>query len=176
MDLGLPDGIVKLTSFNPAWSESFVEEKERLDQAVGPQVVEIQHIGSTSIPGMPAKPILDIGIALVDFEAAKGCINPIMGLGYKYLGEYGIPCRHFFTRGSPRTHHIHMLEITSREWRLHLWFKSYLIEHPDYAREYAELKVDLAQKYKKDRDAYQEGKGDFIIRILELAEEEQGNG
>ena len=82
MDLGLPDGIVKLTSFNPAWSESFAEEKERLDQAVGPQVVEIQHIGSTSIPGMRAKPILDIGIAVVDFEAAKGCIDPIMGLGY----------------------------------------------------------------------------------------------
>lgn len=101
MDLGLPDGIVKLTSFNPAWSKSFAEEKERLDQAVGPQVVEIQHIGSTSIPGMRAKPILDIGIAVVDFEAAKGCIDPIMGLGYKYLGEYGIPRRHFFSPGQP---------------------------------------------------------------------------
>ena len=69
-----------------------------------------------------------------------------------------------------------MLEITSSEWRSHLLFKSFLSNYPDYARDYAVLKVDLAQKYKKDRDAYQEGKDDFIKRILELAEEEHGQG
>ena len=149
-------------------------QRERLNLAIGAQVVDIQHIGSTSIPGMPSKPVLDIGIAVVDFESAKDCIDPIVGLGYKYLGEYGISCRHFFIRGNPRTHHIHMLEINSREWGSHLLFKTFLSEHPDFAREYAQLKFNLAQKHKTDRDAYQNGKEKFIKRVLELAKEEQG--
>ena len=102
-ELGLPDGIVLLIPYTPAWSESFAGEKRRLDHAVGDQVVDIQHIGSTSLPGMPAKPILDIGLAVVDFEAAKDCVDPVMGLGYEYKGEYGIPRRHFFIRGIPMT-------------------------------------------------------------------------
>jgi len=90
MDLGLPDGIVQILPFNPAWNESFTAERERLKLAIGAQVVDIQHIGSTSIPSMPSKPVLDIGIAVVDFESAKDYIDPVVGLGYKYLGEYGI--------------------------------------------------------------------------------------
>jgi len=106
MDLGLPDGIIQLFPFNPEWSESFTGEKRHLDHAVGDQVVDIQHIGSTSLPGMPAKPILDIGIAVVDFEAAKDCVDPIVGLGYEYKGEYGIPRMHFFLSGAARGHII----------------------------------------------------------------------
>jgi len=174
MDLGLPDGIVQILPFNPAWNESFTAERERLKLAIGAQVVDIQHIGSTSIPSMPSKPVLDIGIAVVDFESAKDYIDPVVGLGYKYLGEYGILRRHFFMRGNPRPHHIHMLENNSREWRSHLLFKTFLSEHPDFAREYAQLKFNLAQKHKTDRDAYQNGKEKFIKRVLELAKEEQG--
>jgi len=132
MDLGLPDGIVQILPFNPAWNESFTAEKERLNLAIGAQVVDIQHIGSTSIPGMPSKPVLDIGIAVVDFESAKDYIDPIVGLGYKYLGEYGISRRHFFIRGNPRTHHIHMLEINSREWRSHLFFQNLFERAPGF--------------------------------------------
>ena len=171
---GLPDGSVQILPFNPAWGECFATEKERLNQVIRDRVVEIQHIGSTSIPGMPAKPILDIGIAVVDFDKAKECIDPVIGLGYKYLGEHGIHRRHFFTHGNPRTHHIHMLENSSREWRAHFWFKTFLSEHTDYARQYAQLKLDLAKIYNTDPDAYQENKGDFIERILVLAEEAYG--
>lgn len=172
--IGLPDGSVQIFPFNPAWGEFFAAEKGRLTQVLRERVVEIQHIGSTSIPGMPSKPILDIGVSVVDFEDAKECVDPVVGLGYTYLGEHGIRRRHFFTRGNPRTHHIHMLESSSRAWRAHLWFKTFLSEHADYAREYAQLKFDLAEIYKTDPDAYQEGKDDFIKRILSLAEEVYG--
>jgi len=175
MDLGLRRGIVKLVPHRPAWKELFAEEKDRLEEVIGHQVVDIQHIGSTSIPGMVAKPILDIGIAVVDFEASEVSIDPIEGLGYQYRGEHGIPRRHYFVKGNPRTHHLHMLEVNSRDWKAHLLFRSYLTSHPDIAQEYAELKIDLAERYRTDREVYQEGKDAFIERILELAEVEKGN-
>ena len=174
MDLGLRRGIVELVPYRPAWKKLFGEEKDRLEEVIGHQVVDIQHIGSTSIPGVPAKPILDMGIAVVDFELSKVCIDPIEELGYHYRGEHGIPRRHYFVKGNPTTHHLHMLEVTSRDWKAHLLFRSCLTQHPDIAQEYAELKIDLAERYRTDREAYQEGKDAFIERILELAQEEKG--
>ena len=145
-NLGLHSGIVELVPHRPAWTKLFTEEKDRLEEVIGDQVVDIQHIGSTSIPGMPAKPILDIGIAVVDFAEAKACIGPIEGLGYQYRGEHGIPRRHYFVKGSPRTHHLHMLAVTSQEWKSHLVFRSYMTAHPDAAQEYADLKLDHAER------------------------------
>lgn len=172
MDLGLQRGIVELVPHRHAWKKLFAEEKDRLEEVIGHQVVDIQHIGSTSIPGMVAKAILDIGIGVVDFEVSKVCIDPIEKLGYQYRGEHGIPRRHYFVKGNPRTHHLHMLEVNSRDWKAHLLFRSYLTSHPDIVQEYVKLKIDLAERYRTDREAYQEGKDAFIERILELAEVE----
>ena len=166
--IGLERGVVKLVSYTPEWKRLFEEEKARLQKAVGEHVLDIQPLGSTAIPGMIAKPIIDIGIAVEDFEEAAVCIKPIERLGYVYRGEHGIPRRHYFVKEDPRTHHIHMVEINSREWHKMVLFRDYLIRHPESAQEYAALKAGLAEQFKIDREAYTDGKAPFIERVLRL--------
>lgn len=167
--LGLPHGQIYLVPYTPEWKRLFEEEKARLLTAVGDHVLDIQHVGSTSIPGMAAKPIIDIAMAVDDFERASVCVEPIEGLGYSYRGENGIPRRHFFTRGDPRTYNIHMVEIHSAEWQRMLSFRDYLSEHPDLAAEYLALKQSLAQRFSGDIEAYTNGKTELIERVLRLA-------
>ncbi|MCJ7551153.1 MAG: GrpB family protein, partial [Anaerolineae bacterium] len=112
--IGLERGVVRLAPYTTEWQRCFEAEKERLQAVIGQYVLDIQHVGSTSIPGMIAKPIIDIGIAVTSFEEARVCIQPIQQLGYEYRGELKIPRRHYFVKGDPRTHHLHMNEIDSR--------------------------------------------------------------
>jgi len=86
-------------------------------------------------------------------------------LGYQYKGEYGIPRRHYFVKGKPRTHNVHMLEIESLDWHRHLRFRGYLLQHSEAVQKYAELKQKLLQKYRGDREAYQLSKAEFIEQI-----------
>ncbi len=167
--IGLERGVVKLAPYAAEWRRLFEQEKALLQAAVGPYVLDIQHVGSTAIPGMTAKPIIDIGIAVTSFEEASVCIQPIEELGYEYRGEQGIARRHLFAKGNPRTHHVHMLEIDSRDWENHVLFRDYLIQHPELAEEYAALKAELAGRYASDREAYLEGKAPFIERVLVMA-------
>jgi GrpB-like predicted nucleotidyltransferase (UPF0157 family) len=167
--IGLERGIVKLAPYTAEWKRLFEQEKARLQAAVGSYVLDVQHIGSTSIPGMVAKPILDIGIAVRSFEKAAVCIEPMVQLGYEYRGENGIPRRHFFVKGAPRTHHVHVNEITSRDWENLVVFRDYLIQHPEIVQEYAQLKQELAQRFPTDRQAYLDGKSPLIERVLQLA-------
>ena len=125
--LGLPSGQIQLSPYEPGWQILFLEERDRLQASIGEYILDIQHIGSTSIPGMPAKPILDIGIAVTNFEEAVRCIPPMEKLGYRYKGENGIPRRHYFVKGDPRTFHVHMVEIESEGWRSNLLFRDYLL-------------------------------------------------
>ncbi len=104
------------------------------------------------------------------------CIKPIISLGYKYKGEIGIRRRHYFDKGNPSTYHLHILEITSDEWKNHIWFRDYLNEHSHIADEYANLKRNLAQQFTFNRQAYQDGKASFIIKILALRNEKELEG
>ena len=149
--IGLKPGIVRVSPYQPGWARLFEKERVRLQSAVGAHVLDIQHIGSTSVPGLPAKPIIDIGIAVQDFEEAVVCVEPIEALGYVYRGENGIPRRHYFRIGTPRTHHIHMVEVESAEWAQQLLFRDYLRRHPEMLRRYADLKIDLARRFPQDR-------------------------
>jgi GrpB-like predicted nucleotidyltransferase (UPF0157 family) len=167
--IGLEPGIVRLEAHQEEWAGLFEEEKARIEAAVGPYILDIQHVGSTSIPGIPAKPILDIGVAVRNFEEAAVCIEPLIQLGYTYRGENGIPRRHHFHKGIPRTHHLHMNEIDSADWQNQILFRDYLRQHPETAAEYARLKTELAQRYPADRDAYLSGKAPFIEKVLHLA-------
>jgi GrpB-like predicted nucleotidyltransferase (UPF0157 family) len=167
--LGLESGVVRLSPYQPAWQRLFEEEKARLQQAVGPYVLDIQHVGSTSIPGLVAKPILDIAIAVRNFEEATVCIEPIERLGYVYRGELGIPRRHYFRKGQPRTHHLHVNEIESVDYENQILFRDYLIHHRDMAQAYGALKLNLARRFPVDRDAYLAGKAPFIEHVLALA-------
>jgi GrpB-like predicted nucleotidyltransferase (UPF0157 family) len=167
--IGLERGVVELAPYTAEWKRIFERDKARLQAAVGDHVLDIQHVGSTSIPGMVAKPIIDIGIAVRNFEQATVCIEPIERLGYEYKGENGIPRRHFFVKGDPRTHHVHVNEVDGRDWENQVFFRDYLIQHPGMAQEYAELKLELARRFPTDRQAYLDGKAPFIERVLRLA-------
>jgi GrpB-like predicted nucleotidyltransferase (UPF0157 family) len=158
-----------LVPYTPAWKGYFEREKATLQVVLGTKILDIQHIGSTSIPGMIAKPIIDIAIAVVDFDEAKVCIPLVESLGYEYKGEFGIPRRHYFVKGDPRLFHIHMSEASGAEWENTLLFRDYLCNHPDMAEEYAQLKQQLAKKHPQDRQAYLDGKTAFVEKVLCLA-------
>jgi GrpB-like predicted nucleotidyltransferase (UPF0157 family) len=168
--IGLEKGIVRLVPYTKEWERLFQAEKPRLQAAVGKVVLDIQHVGSTSIPGMVAKPIIDIAIAIENFEEAAVCVKPIEQLGYEYKGENGIPRRHYFVKGNPTTHHLHINEIGGRNWKDLILFRDYLTQHAEIAKEYAELKLTLARRYPTNRQSYLDGKAPFIERVLQLAE------
>ncbi|WP_205665661.1 GrpB family protein [Anoxybacter fermentans] len=170
--LGLKRGIVKLHPYTNEWKRLYEEEKNLLWSSIGNYVVDIQHIGSTSIPGIEAKPIIDIMVGVRNLEDGEKCVEFLEKLGYEYKGEHGIPGRLFFAKGDStmRTHHLHMVEWNSDFWRNHLLFRNYLRKHEDVAEEYLKLKRELAEKFAKDRDAYTAGKADFIQRVLKKAD------
>ena len=110
--------------------------------------------------------MLDIAIAVRDFERARVCIEPLAGIGYEYRGENGIPRRHFFRKGAPRSHHIHMFEKTSSDWKEIVLFRDRLRSDRGLADDYMKLKRDLAHRFPKDRESYQAGKGEFIEAVV----------
>jgi GrpB-like predicted nucleotidyltransferase (UPF0157 family) len=167
--LGLAQNMLTLIPYHNEWPHIYEQDARQIREALGGHILDIQHIGSTSIPGMIAKPILDIGIAVKSFELATVCITPLEKLGYEYRGEHGMPRRHYFVRGNPRTHHIHMLEVTSEDWARHLRFRDRLRDDPVLAEEYANLKRDLSRKYHDNRQAYQDAKSSFIRRVENLS-------
>ena len=175
-DIGLERGLVRLEPYSAVWAQRHQEERARLAAALGLHVLDIQHVGSTAIPGLSAKPILDIAIAVASFEAATACIAPLEALGYLYRGENGIPRRHYFVLRAPDGEttlvHVHMLKGSSAEWENHLLFGDYLRAHPDAVQAYQALKQQLRAQFRGDRAAYTEGKAGFIARILEQARAE----
>jgi GrpB-like predicted nucleotidyltransferase (UPF0157 family) len=128
--------------------------------------VDIEHVGSTSIPGVPAKPILDILIGVDDFEAAMAYVPRMESLGYEFRGENGIPRRHYFVKGKPRTHHVHMVERNGELYTITLGFRDALRAAPHLAQEYAERKSVLATQHANDRSAYQAAKDLVVEKLL----------
>lgn len=167
--LGLEKGVVKIIRHTEQWHQLFAEEAARLRDVTGKFVVAVEHIGSTSVCGISAKPILDIAAAVNDKASGEKCVAPLENIGYEYRGELGIAGRFYFVKGAPRTHHLHMLLFDSIEWRNHLSFRDYLRQNPTAAEEYDKLKKALAQKYRNDRDSYLDGKAAFVEKILKLA-------
>jgi GrpB-like predicted nucleotidyltransferase (UPF0157 family) len=174
MALGLGP-IARLVEYNPEWPRLYLDEKARILAAIGPWVSRIEHVGSTAVQGLAAKPILDILVGLRDLADAGLCIPRMEGLGYEYVPEYEkeLPMRRYFRKGprENRTHHVHMVEEGSDFWLEHLRFRDYLRDHPKEARRYERLKRDLAARFANDRDAYTASKAEFIRSILSQAAE-----
>ena len=166
--IGLRKGTVELREYNPEWKKLFVKEKELITSKIFDFIIDIQHIGSTAIPGILAKPIIDIALAIKDLSKVEEIINPLQELDFIYRGEQGVPGRHLFVKGGEdfRTHHLHVMDRTTDEWRKHIRFREYLLSHPSDAKEYEQIKLALAEKYEKDRGKYTEEKGKFILEIL----------
>ena len=169
--LGLQRGIVKLVPHNTEWARLFVEEKARLNAALGDKALDIQHMGSTSVPGLVAKPILDIAVAVADLPTVTECVPLLEALGYTYFGDRYEKGDYFFAKGSEqsRTHYIHMAEHFSSEWATMLRFRDYLIANPAARQKYSDLKCRLYQQYTSDRKAYTDGKEAFIQSLLREA-------
>ncbi|HEU0301249.1 MAG TPA: GrpB family protein [Longimicrobium sp.] len=133
--------------------------------ALGENVVAIHHVGSTAIPDIHAKPVIDLLVEVGDIAEVDGRSSAMESLGYEVMGEYGIPGRRYFRkddRGGTRTHHIHAFQAGSEEVERHLAFRDYLIAHPADAQRYSELKRRLAREHPHSMDGYMDGKDGFI--------------
>ena len=168
MTLGLESGIVRLVPYDSAWPSLFSAEAERLHElfAAAGLAVTLEHMGSTAIPGLAAKPILDILGGYAEGTPVTECIDVITGAGYVHRGEQGISGREFFRRGNPRSYHLHLTAIDSPFWRDHLTFRNRLRTDQGLRDAYAALKHDLAARFPRDREAYIEGKGPFVTHVV----------
>ena len=167
---------VEVVPHNPAWRFTFLEDSKQITLVMGENVVTIHHIGSTAIPNIYAKPIIDCLIEVKDIAKVDEQ-NPAMAvLGYQAMGEFGIPDRRFFLKNSAagkRTHHLHTFEAESPEIKRHLAFRDYTIAHPEVAQNYSELKRELAKTYPEDIQSYMNGKNGFIKEVEKKALEWQ---
>lgn len=169
MTIGLPRGTVELLSYNPLWAEEFEKEKSALEAVFGSRLLAIEHIGSTSVPGLAAKPIIDMVAAVDSFDSLENFIEPLRVMGYEYMPDRMFADRKFFPKGpaSNRTHHLNLVLIGNLEqWIQPIAFRDYLRTHEDARNRYAHLKLSLATKYADDRAAYTRAKSDFIQSIL----------
>jgi len=170
--LGLKRGEVVVAPYDPRWPGLFEEASADLVGASGPSLLAVHHVGSTSVPGLPAKPILDLLVSVADFDGAVQMVPTLGALGYEFCPEEEIPDRHYFRRppgGDLRTHHLSLAEPTSWHHRAALAFRDALRGDSGLASAYAELKKNLAIRFPRDRPAYIEGKSQFIQDVL-LAE------
>ena len=170
--LGLQSGTVVVRSSDPRWSTLFEEASSDLHRALGPEISEVHHVGSTSVYGLCAKPILDILVSVPDFERSVKLVPELARLGYEFREDEETPDRHYFRRrrGTASTHHLSLAEPSSHHYRVTLAFRDALRRDPQTAREYSQLKFQLAQRYPRDRAAYIEGKSAFIVRVLAATE------
>lgn len=166
----MPQHIV-VVDYDPLWPLLFRKEADAISRILGDNLVLIHHIGSTSVPFLAAKPIIDIMPVVKDLSGVDAVSGEFVKLGYEYLGEFGIKGRRYLRKGGQeRTHQIHIFQMEDDTNILrHLAFRDYLRSHRDVAMEYAELKKDLAARFPYDIDGYCDGKDAFVKRIENLA-------
>lgn len=169
-----PEAEIHIDPYNSSWPILFHEERDRLQSILAPWLVgSIEHVGSTAVPGLAAKPVIDIIAGVESLEASRPAILALASLDYCYF-EYRADRIHWFCKPSPqfRTHHLHLMPFEGPLWREVLAFRDYLRTHADVAQEYAELKYQLAVQYRFDREAYTDAKTSFVERIVALARSE----
>jgi GrpB-like predicted nucleotidyltransferase (UPF0157 family) len=167
---------IEVVAYDPEWPKRYERERDRIAAALGEGVVAIEHVGGTAVPGLPAKPVIDIMVGVPDIERAGQAVAGLINLGYQYVPELEsqLPERRYFRRGMPETHHVHMVALSSDFWEEHLLFRDYLRTHPQAAEEYGKLKRGLAGRFAHDRDAYRAGKIPFIEMVVAAARREAG--
>lgn len=168
-----------IADYDPAWPLAFAELAEVYRTHLGDLLIRAEHVGSTSVPGLAAKPIIDIDLVIDARAHLSRVIEALAELGYEHLGERGIPGRHAFSRADdpevPHTgdarqwpaHHLYVCDRDSDELARHVAFRDHLRAHPQLARRYGRLKRQLAEQHQQDRDAYCRAKTDFICGILQ---------
>ena len=170
MSIGLKRGTAELTEYNREWKILADETIERLWSIFGSEAKDIQHFGSTSIPNIKAKPIIDITVAVDSFDKIEALI-PIMKQNgfqrYENINpEWRLFCGYADSTLSVDTYHIHIMKYMSEQWQYCINFRNYMIANPSEARKYEKIKIDLADKFKNDRESYRINKSIFIEQIL----------
>ena len=164
--LGLEHGIVRLVDHNPLWSILYDEESTKILNALGSRIIDIHHIGSTSIPGIKAKPILDIMVGIEVFNEGPFLEPFLVSLGYDYVPHADVPHDHIYGKSQPRTHLLHVVKYKGKTWENQLRFRNALRSDLELAKEYEEIKVQLCSVHGDSRATYTEKKGVFIERVL----------
>jgi GrpB-like predicted nucleotidyltransferase (UPF0157 family) len=160
---------VVIVAYDPQWPARFEEERRRITAALGARAVAVEHVGSTAVPGLAAKPIIDIMVGVRDLAGAfADCSAALQSIGYLYVPWPRRPDRHFFQRGpwGARTHHLHLTEFGGAMWERYLLFRDHLRAHPDVARQYLELKRQVAARPNIDRPAYNAAKRPLIDGVI----------
>ncbi|MCR4688270.1 MAG: GrpB family protein [Saccharofermentans sp.] len=171
--LGLVRGMVTVVPHNDAWETEGRNTAAKLKEILGDTAVDVQHIGSTSIKGIYAKPILDLVVGVNDFGDILAKNDLLAQNGFYYRGQ-DIPGQHLYVcgEGEIRTHHIHVVIYQDPNWNNYLTMRNYLNSHPEDAKRYSDLKISLGEKYADDRNTYTAMKEDFIDSILYKAKVE----
>lgn len=167
--IGLKKGTVKLSPHNPKWKDLFEKEKQailKLDDK--DLIIDIHHIGSTSIPNIPAKPIIDMVVGIKSLDDKEKIINLLESAGFQYDPDSDFEGRLFFIKGSDeeRTHHLSVVEHRGKVWNEYVTFVGRLKNNPTLANEYCRIKNKLAKKYKNNRKAYTDAKAEFIQNVI----------
>ena len=164
---------MQVVDHHPGWATLATDACQELRLAGGDLLVDVQHVGSTSVPDLPAKPILDIAAAVPTLQVLPELVARLTEIGYIYRGDGEDSGGHLFVRESSpevRTIHVHAVQHEGSQWRNYLLFRNLLRQDVDLRKQYAELKAELASKFQDDRKTYTASKHNFIRRILEKRE------
>ena len=168
---------IKVVEYDPSWPLLFEEEASLIKGILKDNLVAIHHIGSTSVPFLAAKPIIDIMPVVKDLSAVDAVSDEFVKIGYEYFGQFGIGGRRYLRKGGDeRTHQIHIFQLGDDHNIIrHLAFRDYLRSHREVAIEYAELKKNLAMKFPYDSESYSDGKEEFVQRVETWTIDEYNN-
>jgi len=153
--------------YNPDWPNLYSIEARKIAAVLAGEMMTIRHIGSTAVPGIKAKPIIDFLIEVHNIERVDEFKDAMMELRYEPRGENGIPGRRYFIKNTEgvRTHHVHIYQTGHPNIERHVDFRDYMRTHPEEAKAYSFLKEELVQRFREDSLQYTEGKGTFIREI-----------
>lgn len=157
---------IVLRPYDAGWPARYQREQAAIADALGETLLAIEHIGSTAVPGIEAKPIIDIAVRVENVRDMDDLAAALVGIGYKDCGEFGLSGRHFFTKGDPRDVHVHVVDYRTDHWERWIAFRDALRAEPATAEAYTNLKRNLVDQFRTERLKYTEGKTDFIIGIL----------
>lgn len=158
--------VIEVVPFQQSWLAKYEAEREQLCRVLKGVMQAIEHIGSTSVCGLDAKPIIDIAVRLPSVTLVSDLVERLAQLDYAYQGEFGLHGRHFFTKGEPRAFHLHLVDNSTNHWRRWIDFRDALRRDPVLRQDYQRLKHELARKYRFQRPLYSEGKSDFINEVV----------
>ncbi len=167
--IGLKKGTVRVVAYDLGWPGLFEQERRVLHEHIGHLVLDIQHVGSTAVPGLDAKPIIDIAVAVASVAVIPQCRQPLGALGYIDQGDAGQDGGYLFVKESTpdvRTHHLHLVAIDDPQWRTYLLLRDRLRTDATLRTGYARLKRALQQQFAQDRKGYTAAKHDFIRGVL----------